>query len=67
MVDTAGVQQDEAREEAKRRNLMLGEQGRSDSFFAEVERSPGVWDVDERTAPPEKTRWWERIFDVIWP
>jgi len=38
----------EARAEARRRNLRLGATGPTDYFFLEVEREPGVWEV-ERT------------------
>lgn len=61
------MDQQEAREEAKRRNLALGEQGRTDAYFTEVESSPGIWDVEEVAVSPEKTRWWERALDLIWP
>lgn len=57
-----------ARNEARRQNYKLGAEGPTDSFYIEVEREPGVWDVERRDEPPKGLvrRVWRAIWESGW-
>ena len=48
------MNEQQARAEARKRNLDLGAKGPTDSYYLEVERDPGVWEVELRREPPPK-------------
>jgi hypothetical protein len=62
------LNEQEADQEARRRNLELGERGVTDRYSISVQVAPGQWVVDERQeAPsqPEKQGWRSRVIDWV--
>jgi hypothetical protein len=58
--------EDEARSEARRRNIELGEQRPATSFWLEVQLRSGEWDVEERSsATTAKDGWLEGIINAL--
>lgn len=55
----------QARAEARRRNLELGAGGPTDSYYLEVEREDGVWDVERRWEPPPRGPI-RRVWRALW-
>lgn len=59
------MDQQTAHEEARRRNVELGHQGKTDGYFVEVEQEPERWTVQRRKVKPERRSWPARIWDVL--
>ena len=62
------MDEQQARAEARRRNLKLGAQGWTDAYYLEVEREPGVWEVELHREPPPKgpiRRVWRAFWDWV--
>jgi hypothetical protein len=59
------VTQEEAAARASQLNRELGEQGVLDSYYVEVEESPGTWTVERRTEAQKKRGWIRKFFDAL--
>jgi hypothetical protein len=59
------VNRDDAAARAAQLNRELGEQGVLDTYYMEVEQSPGDWTVEKREAESKKEGRLRRFFDAV--
>jgi hypothetical protein len=63
--DDQPMRRDEAEAQASKLNRELGERGEMNSYYVEVETSPGAWAVVKRTEPEKERSRLRKFFDAL--